>query len=108
MGWGFQTEIVRNITAGSKTNTGKTIQSIHCIKLAEVLGIKCSDEGQRKERWELASDLKKHRLVYENSEWPSVNPGLNYSFPGIRAIRLPLKCSKSLLIGIRVLLGWGG
>lgn len=48
MGWGFQTEIVRNITAGSKTHTGKTIQSIHCIKLAEVFGIKCSDEGQRR------------------------------------------------------------
>lgn len=55
----------------------------------------------------MTSDLEKHRLDHENSEWPNVNPGLNYSFPGTRAIRLPLKCSKSLLIGIRVLLGCG-
>lgn len=68
MGWGFQTEVVRNITAGSKTHIGKMIQSIHCIKLADVLGIKCSDEGRERIRCELASDLKKHRLVYENSE----------------------------------------
>lgn len=48
MGWGVQTEIVRNITAGSETNTGTTVPCIHCTKLAEVLGVTCSDEGQRR------------------------------------------------------------